>query len=66
VAAATALALSTGTLPPTLNHETPDPDCDLDYVPGRARRVGPELALTNSFGLGGDNATLAMRRVGDL
>jgi 3-oxoacyl-[acyl-carrier-protein] synthase II len=49
-------------LPPTVNQETPDPDCDLDYVPNRARRAEVQVALTNSFGFGGHNATLVFGR----
>jgi 3-oxoacyl-[acyl-carrier-protein] synthase II len=49
-------------IPPTLNLETPDPVCDLDYVPGSARPARPRLVLSNSFGFGGQNATLVMRR----
>ncbi len=55
--------LRTGSMPPTINYEIPDPDCDLDYVVNRARRAPVELALTNSFGFGGHNVTLALRRV---
>lgn len=55
---ACALALHTGWLPPTVNLDTPDPACDLDYVPHVARRWEPAVALSNSFGLGGHNATL--------
>jgi 3-oxoacyl-[acyl-carrier-protein] synthase II len=61
-AIATALALHHGLLPPTINYETPDPDCDLDYVPNQARKVDVEYALSNAFGFGGTNATLAFRR----
>jgi 3-oxoacyl-[acyl-carrier-protein] synthase II len=61
-AIATALALHHGLLPPTINYETPDPECDLDYVPNQARKVDIEYALSNAFGFGGTNATLALRR----
>jgi 3-oxoacyl-[acyl-carrier-protein] synthase II len=61
-AIATTLALHHGLLPPTINYETPDPDCDLDYVPNHARKVDVEYALSNAFGFGGTNATLAFRR----
>jgi 3-oxoacyl-[acyl-carrier-protein] synthase II len=61
-AVATALALHHGLLPPTINYETPDPDCDLDYVPNQARKVDVEYALSNAFGFGGTNATLLFRR----
>jgi beta-ketoacyl-acyl-carrier-protein synthase II len=54
-------ALRTGYLPPTINLETPDPECNLDYVPLRARQAEVEIALSNSFGFGGHNATLALR-----
>src|SRR5438093_1531845 len=60
-AIATALALHHGVLPPTINYETPDPDCDLDYVPNQARKHDVEVALSNAFGFGGTNATLAFR-----
>jgi len=58
-AIATVLALHHGVLPPTINYETPDPDCDLDYVPNQARKQDVEVALSNAFGFGGTNATLA-------
>ncbi len=61
-AIATALALHHGVLPPTINYETPDPDCDLDYVPNQARKQDVELALSNAFGFGGTNATLVFRK----
>ena len=60
-AIATVLALHHGILPPTINYETPDPDCDLDYVPNQARKQDVEVALSNAFGFGGTNATLAFR-----
>ncbi len=56
------LALTTETLPPTINHETPDPECDLDYVPNRARSLTVDYVLSNSFGFGGHNACLLFRR----
>ena len=62
-AIATALALHHGVLPPTINYERPDPDCDLDYVPNQARKQDVEIALSNAFGFGGTNATLAFRAV---
>ncbi len=58
-----AKALETGWLPPTINYEHPDPECDLDYVPNKARRWQPTAAMSNSFGLGGHNATVVMRTV---
>jgi 3-oxoacyl-[acyl-carrier-protein] synthase II len=62
-AAATALAISEGVLPPTIHYRTPDPNCALDVVPNEARQVqGLSLALSNSFGFGGQNAVLALRR----
>ena len=47
---------------PTINLETPDPDCDLDYVPNTARRVNVDVALSNSMGFGGHNACLVLKR----
>jgi 3-oxoacyl-[acyl-carrier-protein] synthase II len=61
-AIAVALAIHHGVLPPTINYETPDPECDLDYVPNQARKQDIEVALTNAFGFGGTNATLALRK----
>jgi 3-oxoacyl-[acyl-carrier-protein] synthase II len=54
-------AIETGWLPPTINYEHPDPECDLDYVPNKARRWTPSGAMSNSFGLGGHNATVIFR-----
>ena len=56
--AITALAIENGILPPTINYETPDPECDLDYVPNTARKQQLTHAMSNSFGFGGTNATL--------
>ena len=56
------LALRDEILPPTVNHENPDPECDLDYVPNHARKASVEYALSNSFGFGGTNAALIFRR----
>jgi 3-oxoacyl-[acyl-carrier-protein] synthase II len=61
-AIATAFALHHGVLPPTTNYEKPDPDCDLDYIPNQARKQDVEVALSNAFGFGGTNATLAFRK----
>jgi 3-oxoacyl-[acyl-carrier-protein] synthase II len=55
------LAIKNGVIPPTINLDNPDPDCDLDYVPNVARERDVRLALNNSFGFGGHNATLAFR-----
>ncbi|MCS7007131.1 MAG: beta-ketoacyl-ACP synthase II [Gaiellaceae bacterium] len=57
-----ALALHEGILPPTINYRTPDPECDLDYVPNEARRVQVEVALSNAMGLGGHNACVLLGR----
>jgi 3-oxoacyl-[acyl-carrier-protein] synthase II len=56
------LALRDQILPPTVNYENPDPDCDLDYVPNHARKAAVEYALSNSFGFGGTNASLIFKR----
>jgi 3-oxoacyl-[acyl-carrier-protein] synthase II len=56
------LALRDQVIPPTINYEFPDPECDLDYVPNRARRSKLETALSNSFGFGGHNDCLVVRR----
>jgi 3-oxoacyl-(acyl-carrier-protein) synthase len=60
-----ALAVKEQKLPPTINYETPDPDCDLDYVPNEAREADVEYALSNSFGFGGTNASLLFKRYSD-
>jgi 3-oxoacyl-[acyl-carrier-protein] synthase II len=58
------LAIRDGIIPPTINYETPDPACDLDYVPNEAREQPIEFALSNSFGFGGQNTALLIRRFG--
>jgi 3-oxoacyl-[acyl-carrier-protein] synthase II len=55
-------SLETGWVHPTINYETPDPECDLDYVPNQARQLEPEVILSNSFGFGGHNCCLIFRR----
>ncbi len=62
-AAICALSLRDGILPPTINLDDPDPACDLDYVPHEARRASYEYAMSNSFGFGGTNAALILRKV---
>ena len=57
------LAIHDGVLPPTINYEHPDPDCDLDYVPNEARRVRVDVALSNAMGLGGHNGCVLVGRV---
>jgi len=59
--AACALAIANGVVPPTIHYEHPDPECDLDYVPNEARELRVRLALSNSFGFGGQNACVAFR-----
>jgi 3-oxoacyl-[acyl-carrier-protein] synthase II len=56
-------AIYDGVLPPTMNYETPDPECDLDYVPNEARRVQVDVALSNAMGLGGHNGCVLVGRV---
>jgi 3-oxoacyl-[acyl-carrier-protein] synthase II len=64
-AAATMLAMRDNLAPPTINYETPDPQCDLDCIPNHARELSIEVALSNSFGFGGHNAVLAFRKLHD-
>ncbi|MDB5095878.1 MAG: 3-oxoacyl-(acyl carrier protein) synthase, partial [Cyanobacteria bacterium RYN_339] len=60
-AVATVLTISRGMLPPTINLENPDPDCDLDYVPNQARAKQVDVAMSNNLGFGGHNASLVFR-----
>lgn len=61
-AAYTSLTIERQCIPPTINYENPDPDCDLDYVPNKAREAAIEVAVSNSFGFGGTNGSLVFRR----
>jgi 3-oxoacyl-[acyl-carrier-protein] synthase II len=61
-AAACALALDTGWIPPTINHEEPDPECGLDIVPNKARLTNPRVVLNNAYAFGGNNASLCLGR----
>ncbi len=61
----TVLAIERGVIPPTINYDTPDPDCDLDYTPNQMRKASIKYALSNSFGFGGTNASLLFKRYTD-
>jgi len=56
------LGMRNDILPPTINQETPDPECDLDYIPNRARKAKVDLSLSNSMGFGGHNVALVIRK----
>jgi 3-oxoacyl-[acyl-carrier-protein] synthase II len=60
---AATLSIADGRVHPTINHEEPDPECDLDYVPNRAREMQVDAAIVNAFAFGGHCATLVLRRV---
>jgi 3-oxoacyl-[acyl-carrier-protein] synthase II len=64
-AAISALAIRDQVIPPTINYETPDPECDLDYVPNQKRSAKIDYALSNSFGFGGTNGALLFKRFED-
>jgi 3-oxoacyl-[acyl-carrier-protein] synthase II len=57
------LAMERGEVPPTINYDEADPDCDLDYVPNQGRQAKVNVAISNSFGFGGTNATLLFKKV---
>jgi 3-oxoacyl-[acyl-carrier-protein] synthase II len=57
------LTMSRGVIAPTINLDTPDPECDLDYVPKVARQAKVDVAMSNSFGFGGHNASLVLARI---
>jgi 3-oxoacyl-[acyl-carrier-protein] synthase II len=59
------LAVSEGMLPPTINYEYPDPECDLDYIPNEARPADVKVAMSNSFGFGGHNASIVLKKYAD-
>jgi len=62
-AVAVVMTINQGIIPPTINYETPDPDCDLDYVPNKARHQEVNVCLSNSFGMGGQNCSLVIKSV---
>ncbi len=64
--AVSAKAITTGWIPPTTNYSTPDPDCDLDYVPNIARQADVQVALINAFGFGGQNACIVIRKTSEV
>ena len=59
----TILAINRGVIPPTINYETPDPECDLDYTPNEAKERKVSLAISNSFGFGGHNASILVSKL---
>jgi 3-oxoacyl-[acyl-carrier-protein] synthase II len=61
-AIATLLTINQAIIHPTINYERPDPACDLDYVPNQARRQDVRIAISNSFGFGGQNCTIVLKR----
>jgi 3-oxoacyl-[acyl-carrier-protein] synthase II len=63
-AIASVLTVKHNIIPPTINYETPDPECDLDYVPNKAREARVNTCLSNSFGMGGQNCCLVFKKYG--
>jgi 3-oxoacyl-[acyl-carrier-protein] synthase II len=61
-AIATLLMMNRGLIHPTINYQTPDPECDLDYVPNEARRADVRIAISNGFGFGGQNAVIVLKK----
>jgi len=61
--AACVMAMRDGVLPPTINLENPDPECDLDYVPNKAREKKVKVAISNSFGFGGHNSSVVIKAI---
>ena len=59
------LAINSGIIPPTINYQTPDPECDLNYTPNKPAERTVDVAISNSFGFGGHNTTLAVKRYTD-
>jgi 3-oxoacyl-[acyl-carrier-protein] synthase II len=59
------LAIRDGKLPPTINYEVEDPECDLDYIPNESRDADIRVSVSNSFGFGGHNASIVLKRVDD-
>jgi len=59
------LAIRDGKLPPTINQEVEDPECDLDYIPNESRDADVRVSVSNSFGFGGHNASIVLRRLED-
>lgn len=64
-AVACVLSLRDQVVPPTINYETPDPECDLDYVPNEARKMDVNVVMSNSLGFGGHNATIILKKYVD-